>query len=327
MKLFEVFRAGNYPQGKFSQEDIENLANNYDPKFSEAPITLDHEQRGPAYGWVEKLVSENGKLKASFRDISSELKDYVQSGKYRKISVEIYRELEGKKPYLKAVSFLGASIPQVKGMEPVEFKEGESDVFTFELEEKQHDGKQEKIDFSCIQDQLKTISDNILKFSENIQDKNFAQDLKDQLNELKDHVSKFQQSSIDKETLQKEIDELKESIKNKEFEQFISSQIAEGRITPANKEAVLKVIRELDSIKKFDSNSNALDDFKTFLSSLPKQVEFDEIATKKKQKTVEEEVLEFANASDESLEVYKQAKELADKEQISFKDALLKIYE
>lgn len=50
MKYFEVFKAGNYPQGKFTKEEVQELAKNYDPSFCEAPITLDHEQKGPAYG-------------------------------------------------------------------------------------------------------------------------------------------------------------------------------------------------------------------------------------------------------------------------------------
>ena len=60
-----------------------------------------------------------------------------------KISVEIYRELDGKKPYLKAVSFLGAAIPQVKGMDNVEFKEAESDVYVFEVDNPAEDFKDE----------------------------------------------------------------------------------------------------------------------------------------------------------------------------------------
>ena len=46
MKYFEVFKAGNYPQGKFTKEEVQELAKNYDPSFCEAPITLDHEQKG-----------------------------------------------------------------------------------------------------------------------------------------------------------------------------------------------------------------------------------------------------------------------------------------
>ena len=77
MKYFEVFKAGNYPQGKFTQAEVQELAKNYDPSFCEAPITLDHEQKGPAYGWVDKLKEENGKLKATFKDLSDDLKEFV----------------------------------------------------------------------------------------------------------------------------------------------------------------------------------------------------------------------------------------------------------
>ena len=129
MKFFEVFKAGTYPQGKFTKKEIADIAKNYDPQFCEAPITIDHKQSGPAYGWVDKVVAENDKLKVSFKDIPEEFEKEVKSGKYKKVSVELYRNLEGKGAYLKAVSFLGAATPQVKGLEPIKFMESESDTY------------------------------------------------------------------------------------------------------------------------------------------------------------------------------------------------------
>lgn len=322
MKFFEVFKAGTYPQGTFSASQVEALANNYDPSFCEAPITLDHQQSGPAYGWVKDLKAEGGKLKANFKDISDELKEFVQSGKYKKISVEIYRELEGKKPYLKAVSFLGASIPQVKGMNAVEFKEGESDTYTFEIAE-----KSEKKDFSAIQEQLNSISENISKFSQSKDNKELSEGLKTQLDEIKEKISSFEQDSIDKKRLQKEIDNLKQDIKDKDFEQFLDSQIEEGKLTPANRDVCLEILKELDNVRKFDSASDAIENFKSFISALPKQIEFEEIATKKKKADSDGEFDEFSDASDESKEFYKEAMELSKKENIDFKDALLKLQE
>ena len=81
MKFYEVFKAGTYPQGKFSKKEIEQIAKNYDPKFCEAPITLDHHQSGPAYGWVDTVKAENDKLKVSFKDIPEEFEKAVNSGK------------------------------------------------------------------------------------------------------------------------------------------------------------------------------------------------------------------------------------------------------
>ncbi len=56
----EISRAGSYPQGEITMEDLEEMARSYDPLLHEAPLVLDHappgeEHRGPAYGWVKEL--------------------------------------------------------------------------------------------------------------------------------------------------------------------------------------------------------------------------------------------------------------------------------
>lgn len=323
MKYFEVFKAGNYPQGKFTQSEVQELAKNYDPSFCEAPITLDHEQKGPAYGWVDKLKEEDGKLKAAFKDLSEDLKEFVNKGKYKKISVEIYRELEGKKPYLKAVSFLGASIPQVKGMKAVEFKEGESDVYIFETEVEENDDIQE------IENLKSTITDlkgQIAKFKEDNKKNTEIKSLKEQVKDLTLELAKFKDEAAGKDELARELKDIKETLRTKDFNEFIEQHVSQGILTPANKDAVFSILQDLDNIKKFDESSNSIEQFKSFISSLPKQVEFDEIAKKKATKK-EDEALKYADADEESLEIFKEAKALAEAENITFKDALLKIKE
>ena len=323
MKYFEVFKAGNYPQGKFTQAEVQELAKNYDPSFCEAPITLDHEQKGPAYGWVDKLKEENGKLKATFKDLSDDLKEFVNKGKYKKISVEIYRELEGKKPYLKAVSFLGASIPQVKGMQAVEFKEGESDVYIFEAEVEENNDAEE------IENLKSTIADlkgQVAKFKEDAKKNTEIKSLKEQVKDLTIELAKFKDEAAGKDELAKELKEIKENLRTKDFNEFIEQHISQGILTPANKDAVFSILCDLDNIKKFDVTSDSIDTFKSFISALPKQVEFDEIAKKKATKK-EDEALKYADADEESLEIFREAKALAEAENITFKDALLKIKE
>lgn len=323
MKYFEVFKAGTYPQGKFTQAEVQELAKNYDPSFCEAPITLDHEQKGPAYGWVDKLKEEDGKLKATFKDLSEDLKEFVNKGKYKKISVEIYRELEGKKPYLKAVSFLGASIPQVKGMQAVEFKEGESDVYIFEAEVEEDNDTEE------IENLKSTITDlkgQIAKFKEDNKKNTEIKSLKEQVKDLTLELAKFKDEAAGKDELAKELKAIKETLRTKDFNEFIEQHISQGILTPANKDAVFSILCDLDNIKKFDATSDSIDTFKSFISALPKQVEFDEIAKKKATKK-EDETLKYADADEESLEIFKEAKALAEAENITFKDALLKIKE
>ena len=326
MKYFEVFKAGNYPQGKFSKEEVQELAKNYDPSFCEAPITLDHEQKGPAYGWVDKLKEEDGMLKASFKDLSDDLKEFVNQGKYKKISVEIYRELEGKKPYLKAVSFLGASIPQVKGMKPVEFKEGESETYIFETEIPDEAPENATKEIESLKNTISDLEKQVADFKEKAQNKETIKDLKTQVKNLNVELAKFKDQAANKDELAKELQDLKITIRDKDFNEFIDSQISAGILTPANKDAVLSILQDLDNVKKFDESSNSVEQFKSFISALPKQVEFDEIAQKNAKKKSDDE-LKYADADEESLEIFNQAQTIAKEENISFREALLKIKE
>ena len=322
MKFFEVFKAGNYPQGKFTKAEVEELAKNYDPSFCEAPITLDHEQKGPAYGWVENLKEDGGVLKATFKDLSDDLKEFVNQGKYKKISIEIYRELEGKKPYLKAVSFLGASIPQVKGMKAVEFKDGESDTYIFEtvIEDSEEDEDTEVLK-ATINDLTKQVAD----FKEKAKKNTEIKDLKSQVKDLSIQLAKFKDDAAGKDELAKELKDIKDNLRTKDFNEFIDKQIETGILTPAQKDAVFSILCDLDNVKKFDDASNSIEDFKTLITAMPKQIEFSEVATKKKVGTKSADHDEFTDASEESLEVYKEATALAEKENIDFKDALLQL--
>ncbi len=326
MKYFEVFKAGNYPQGKFTKAEVEELAKNYDPSFCEAPITLDHEQSGPAYGWVDNLKSENGILKASFKDLSEDLKEFVGQGKYKKISIEIYRELEGKKPYLKAVSFLGASIPQVKGMKAVEFKDGESDTYIFEAVVENKENSEDDEDTDSLKATIEDLTKQVADFKEKAKKNTEIKDLKTQVKDLTIQLAKFKDDAAGKDELAKELRDIKDNLRTKDFNEFIDKHIEAGTLTPAQKDAVFSILCDLDNVKKFNEASNGIEDFKSFITALPKQIEFGEVATKKKSTPkVDEE--KYADADEESVEIYKQAKALAKKENISFKDALLKIKE
>lgn len=114
----EVFRAGDYgPKGAWDEAALERIAGDYDPALHEAPVTLDHAQRGPAMGWVASVRRAGDRLFARLRGVNDRLVSLVREGAYRKRSVELYPAFKGSGgPYLKAVSFLGAAAPEVKGM-------------------------------------------------------------------------------------------------------------------------------------------------------------------------------------------------------------------
>jgi len=114
----EVFRAGDYPQGAFTEADLQTIASRYDADFLEAPVTTDHAQKGPAFGWIEDVKAQGKKLLVKFKDLTDEMAGAINEGLFKNRSVELFNDLQGG-PYLKAVSFLGAQTPQVKGLEPI----------------------------------------------------------------------------------------------------------------------------------------------------------------------------------------------------------------
>ena len=326
MKYFEVFKAGIYPQGKFTKKEIEQIAKNYDPKFCEAPITIDHQQSGPAYGWVEDVKADGEKLKVAFKDVPQEFEKEVNDGKYKKVSVELYRNLEGKGAYLKAVSFLGAAIPQVKGLEAIKFMESESDTYEFESED---DTQFSQEDVEELKKQINDLETKVAKFKQKEENREqkleTIKSLKDKISALNDEIASFKEKAQEKESVEQELNDIKTALKTKEFNEFIDVQINKGILVPANKDIVLEVLQELDNVKKFGEDSQVVNDFKSFIESLPNQITYKELATKNKQADTEKEAEKFVNADEDSLEIFKEAKALSAKEKISFRDALLKL--
>lgn len=133
----EVFRAGDHGErGCWDEATLDAMAADYSPSIHEAPVTVDHAQSGPALGWVEGLRRVGNVLMARLRGLDPAFADMIRRGAFKKRSVEIYRSLETTgRPYLRAVSFLGACPPAVKGLADVVFAEGESEPVVIDFGE------------------------------------------------------------------------------------------------------------------------------------------------------------------------------------------------
>jgi uncharacterized small protein (DUF1192 family) len=121
----EVFRAGDYGEkGIYTKEALEGLAADYSSGLHAAPVTIDHKQDGPAYGWVTRVYAEGARLFADLAQVPKAFADIIRAGALRNRSAEIYRKFTATgRPYLKAVTFLGAQPPHIKGMEEIEFSD------------------------------------------------------------------------------------------------------------------------------------------------------------------------------------------------------------
>jgi len=131
-KKLAVFRAGAYPQGDWSVERVAKAVAAYDPKLLRAPLTDDHRQQGPAFGWFDEFFLEGDRLFTNLdtANVTPEGFAEIQSGRWGPPSIEIYTEDHPSNPvpgtpYFKAVTMLGAKPPQIKGLDPVRFSEAE----------------------------------------------------------------------------------------------------------------------------------------------------------------------------------------------------------
>jgi hypothetical protein len=133
----EVFESGHYGErGDYTDDDVARMAADYDPAVHEAPITVDHTKGGPAWGWVRGLKVIGGRLVAVVRQMPEAFKDLVRAGRYKKRSVELYRQFGATgRPYLRAVTFLGAQPPEVKGLADVALAEADGDVVVLSFDE------------------------------------------------------------------------------------------------------------------------------------------------------------------------------------------------
>ena len=135
MDLIEIFKSGTHTDSsgntrEWTDKDLEEIASLYDPANHEAPIVIGHpDTDSPAYGWVESLKVEGGRLLAKVKDVADEFKDWVGRGLYKKISIALYPDLS-----LRHVGFLGAMPPSVKGLANAHFQEKEGIIIYSDFE-------------------------------------------------------------------------------------------------------------------------------------------------------------------------------------------------
>ncbi|MDK9270658.1 peptidase [Salmonella enterica subsp. enterica serovar Poona] len=142
MNLIHIFRAGTHTDmhGRrinFSDADLNEIAQNYNPALHEAPIVVGHPKTdAPSYAWVRGIKKDCDGLKAEPRDIDPQFAELVKNRRYSKVSASFYcPESPGNptpgKYYLRHVGFLGAQPPAIKGLKQVSFVEDEEGVVEF----------------------------------------------------------------------------------------------------------------------------------------------------------------------------------------------------
>ncbi|EAM6083273.1 peptidase, partial [Salmonella enterica subsp. enterica] len=121
----------------FSDADLNEIAQNYNPALHEAPVVVGHPKTdAPSYAWVRGIKKDRDGLKAEPRDIDPQFAELVKNRRYSKVSASFYCPDSPGNPtpgkyYLRHVGFLGAQPPAIKGLKPVSFAEDEEGVVEF----------------------------------------------------------------------------------------------------------------------------------------------------------------------------------------------------
>jgi hypothetical protein len=86
----------------FTVADLDAMAQVYNPQYHEAPVAVgDTSDKGPAFGWVDKLKREGNVLYARINQAAPALKDMIQKGLKRK-AVSFYPDYS-----LRTITFSG----------------------------------------------------------------------------------------------------------------------------------------------------------------------------------------------------------------------------
>nr|DAI24834.1 MAG TPA: hypothetical protein [Caudoviricetes sp.] len=309
-KFLEIFKSGKHVAAdgseiNFSDADVENIAKNYNPKVHEAPIVVGHpKSNAPAFGWIKGLLYDaaNKALKAIPAQLNPDFVEAVRAGSYKKISASLYSPDSPNNPTpgqysLRHVGFLGAQPPAIKGLAAVEFAENEQTV-ELELDFADLDAAWNDKYISRVLRSLKNFL--IDKFTQEEADAAIPEWELEGLNTtaeraIAQETQKNDFSEPTAEPANRELEAAKEKSAALEAElsrmkaekaqtanaEFCDARIKEGRLLPAQKAKVLVFMNSLENTElefSEDDKRGNLDFFKEFITSMPVQVNFSEVA-------------------------------------------------
>ncbi len=151
MSAIEIFKPGTFramdgTEIKFSEVELRETAEAYDPEISRAPLVVGHPKTDdPAYGLVKRLEFSGSKLRADPEQVDPAFAELVNSGRFHTVSASFYTKTSPDNPkpgvfYLRHVGFLGAAQPSLKGLKrpTLSFQASDRGVVAFEFSEEQN---------------------------------------------------------------------------------------------------------------------------------------------------------------------------------------------
>jgi hypothetical protein len=141
--LLEIFRAGKHRDSngtdrEFTESDLAQIAQTYDPVIYRAPILKNHDETQPNVGLISGVAKLGDRLFALPYKVDEAFAQQVNQGRYPAVSVALYHpnDPSNPKPGNWGLRHLGfPQIPAVKGMKAPSFAENPDHDVTINFEE------------------------------------------------------------------------------------------------------------------------------------------------------------------------------------------------
>lgn len=287
--IIDVFRAGDYPQGHWEIEDLNEMVSNYNVSIFKAPVTLDHAQAGPAMGWVEKIFRSGDVLYAQLSNLTKLFKEKIKTKEYLNRSIEIFElEYNGEFywPYFKAVSFLGAAPPQVKGLSEPMFKEKKITLISVDNESFNaniSENQKGKVNKMAENKTIQFTQEELDKRIKSAQEEALAQ-FKEKMEAENNETEKFKQLNDENKSLKEQLDKVKKDKNTQYVEDNFNRLYSEGKVLKHEKEFFVNfcnvLIADEDVIEFTEKiKGTPLKAFLEFLQQMKKRVPANERLT------------------------------------------------
>lgn len=231
---FLVFKAGKYPQGTYTVEQVNEIAKFYNPAIHEAPVWIGHpnmfqpEPEGLAY--VSALSTDGkGNLFAELHQVSDKLAQLARENKFKKFSIELRTVPieDSERLYLGAIGLTNR--PQVVGLDTLKFSQSESLIFNF-------DNDQFFSNQSNNIPMFKSLLASAVKFGvdvSGITEESHLPTLVERMDaKFSAQAAEIAQLTADKKTLTEQIAQFADTQSNA----ILDAAIASGKILPADRE-------------------------------------------------------------------------------------------
>lgn len=290
LKRIAIFKAGKHTATDGSvlnatPEYLRSVVAGYNPTKHESPAVIGHPKHNlPAYGWVQSLNfnEDDGVLYADFADVEPQFAQLLKDKRFKKRSSSFYppnhpSNPTKNKPYLRHVGFLGAQPPAVKGLADFSDVSNDDDCPTFEFSETEEPTNNPQTnEDDPMSDTPK--EPNAITQPEQTQD--FAEQQASL--DAREKALQAKEAAIAKREADHE--QQIQDIKAQNFGEYADGLIKTGQLVPAEKDAIVSVMMDLDtSDNTFDFAENgtvtkksSVDVLKNVLTRLPATVDFSE---------------------------------------------------